>query len=544
MQSVDALVVRHGDVEIDVDSGAVLRGGVAQHLRQKSLRVLLYLIENRERPVSKQELLEAIWNDVAVTDDTLVQSIVEIRKALGDEARDAQFIRTIPRLGYRFVAPLTPSGAHAIETAAIPEVENAALPAPPRSRFFTNARLAVAAGIVVAIALSIGIALLRGKANTRNPSIPSASKASTPAPPLVDAMTDDLGAYRLYSRGVERVQALHNQEAIALFEKAIARDPGFAMAHARIGYAYGVTWTQPERARPHLERALQLGDRLSDKDRLNVEAWRAIVDGQYSSAIELYRSIIARYPTEIEAYLRAGKLLVGEERLAEAADVLERGLVVDPQSSELHNALGSAYLFLGRKEEAIAAHRRYVALAPGEPNAHDSLGMTWQAIGQYDQAIAEYQAALRIDPRFDVARIHLSNTYFQLGRLRDAARELELYIAQAPSDIERSRGYLGLAIIHRSRGDLARASHYAERAMIVPRISHSIRLQVALDRGEFAAARTIANEIEKEEQQLGRGARLTLRAAHYLHGYEAEKLGQQEKAIERYRQALRYQPPH
>jgi tetratricopeptide (TPR) repeat protein len=50
--------------------------------------------------------------------------------------------------------------------------------------------------------------------------------------------------------------------------------------------------------------------------------------------------------------------------------------------------------------------------------------------------------------------------------------------------------------------------------------------------------------MEAEEQHLGRGARLTLRITHYLHGYAAQKLGQQEKAIERYRQALRYQPPY
>jgi tetratricopeptide (TPR) repeat protein len=549
MKNAGALVLRQGDVEIDLGTGQVLRGGVVQHLRQKSLRVLLYLIENRDRTVSKQELLETIWNDVAVTDDTLVQSIVEIRKVLGEEARDAQFIRTLPRLGYRFVAPVAPAAAAEVAEEQTAPAVTAALPKPQPARFrlshfrlsrfrLSRFRLSQRAGLaIVAVLVLAGVTAI-GVVSRRR----AASETPARSLRLVDAMTDDLGAYRLYSRGVERAQALHNQEAIALFEQALARDPDFAMAHARIGYVYGVTWTQQDRARPHLERALQLGDRLSEKDRLNVEAWRAIVDGQYSSAIELYRSVIARYPTETEAYLRAGNLLVGEERFAEAAGVLERGLVVDPTSPGLYNALGAVYLFLGRKEDAIAAHRRYVELAPAEPNAHDSLGITWQAIGEYDRAVAEYQAALRLDPRFDIARIHLSNTWFQMGRFRDATHELELYIEKAPSDIERARGYLGLAAIARSRGDLAGARRYAQRAAIVPSIARSMLLQLALDRSDFAGARAIEAEIPMK--LLGRGARLTLRGTHYLRGYEAQQAGEEEKALEFFRQALRYQPPH
>src|SRR6185436_7647313 len=66
------------------------------------------------------------------------------------------------------------------------------------------------------------------------------------SPGLTSVMTDNLGAYRYYSMGVEKAQGLENPEAIALFEKAVVLDPGFAMAHARIGYTYVVGWGRLE----------------------------------------------------------------------------------------------------------------------------------------------------------------------------------------------------------------------------------------------------------------------------------------------------------
>ena len=55
---------------------------------------------------------------------------------------------------------------------------------------------------------------------------------------LASLMTDNLEAYRYYSLGLQKADAMQAQDAIALFERALARDPGFVMAHARIGYAY------------------------------------------------------------------------------------------------------------------------------------------------------------------------------------------------------------------------------------------------------------------------------------------------------------------
>jgi DNA-binding winged helix-turn-helix (wHTH) protein/Tol biopolymer transport system component len=89
----------------------LLRRGLYQgpqriHLTSKPLETLIYLIENRGRVIEKQELLDAVWKDTYVTEDTLVHAIREIRRALGDAKDDPRFVQTVPRRGYRFVCEL------------------------------------------------------------------------------------------------------------------------------------------------------------------------------------------------------------------------------------------------------------------------------------------------------------------------------------------------------------------------------------------------------------------------------------------------------
>src|SRR5262249_34514951 len=76
------------------------------NLRPKTFAVLLHLAERPGELVTKQELLDAIWPDVAVTEDVVRQSVGELREALGDERAAPRFIATVPRRGDRFVARL------------------------------------------------------------------------------------------------------------------------------------------------------------------------------------------------------------------------------------------------------------------------------------------------------------------------------------------------------------------------------------------------------------------------------------------------------
>jgi adenylate cyclase len=92
--------LRFGNYALDLDRGCLLGDGNEIALRPKTFAVLCYLVENACRLISKDELFAAVWPNVVVTDDALVQSVGELRRALGDDGQ--RLIKTIPRRGYRF----------------------------------------------------------------------------------------------------------------------------------------------------------------------------------------------------------------------------------------------------------------------------------------------------------------------------------------------------------------------------------------------------------------------------------------------------------
>ncbi|HVN21836.1 MAG TPA: tetratricopeptide repeat protein [Dongiaceae bacterium] len=94
-----------GEFTLDVARGSLLRVGKEVKLRPKVYEALKYLVENPGRLIGKQELMQAIWPDSFVTDDSLVQCAIELRRALSD--RDQQLLKTVPRRGYLFAAQVT-----------------------------------------------------------------------------------------------------------------------------------------------------------------------------------------------------------------------------------------------------------------------------------------------------------------------------------------------------------------------------------------------------------------------------------------------------
>src|SRR6187455_3020943 len=95
-----------GRFVLDLRRGVLLLDGREVGLRPKTFAVLCFLVQHPGRLVSKEELLAAVWPNLVVTDDTLVQSIGELRRALGDAG--SKLIVTVPRRGYRFEASEAP----------------------------------------------------------------------------------------------------------------------------------------------------------------------------------------------------------------------------------------------------------------------------------------------------------------------------------------------------------------------------------------------------------------------------------------------------
>jgi DNA-binding winged helix-turn-helix (wHTH) protein/tetratricopeptide (TPR) repeat protein/TolB-like protein len=652
-----------GDIEIRPLSNLIVVNGEERYLRQQTMQVLAYLLEHRGELVSKDALITAIWNGTAVTDDAIVQCVVEIRKALGDDPRKPRFVRTVPKGGYSFIGPLTPI----LEQPALPaSVGVAAAPTPhrqvPRWALASAAAAVVVLALVAAFAwrgsaaaiewpvdpgkvrvivlpfdntsgdsdldwLRIGLGEMVVTGLARSPGLnllaPSqlarfsseeatnlqsaldvAKRANAAAivtgtftavgdalrvdarvyqadgtlagteslmaarrevvltqvdrlaeglsrilgQPLDkqqsalhfgDVMTTNLAAYREYSLGVEKATALQSDAALDHFNAAVTADPNFAMAHARIGYTYAVSMGWAARAEPFLAKAFQMSDRLRDKDRLSILAWYALAKLDYEGALSPLRTLIDRFPDDLESYWLLARTLRGEERWDETERVLLAGLRINPNAKDLHNELRAVYSATERLALAKTEAEKYVALSPNEPNAYDSLGMAYQQMGQYDEALRSYQRSIALDPGFDIAVYHIGNVYAEQGRYRDALVMYRRYTDMMRFPERRLHGLQSQAWIHYVRGQYDEAWRLGNLQEDVPNGLRLDLAMIALARGDRERFR---REIQIPIGISNRGARFPRIFEAYARGWQAEVEGRQDEALAQFRQAIKHAP--
>ena len=92
------------DLRVEPAMFRAFKAGKAIQLEPKTLRLLLFLIENRGRLVEKVEILQAVWNGTHVTENALASEIAKLRKALGDDPKTSKYLQTVRTRGYRFIA--------------------------------------------------------------------------------------------------------------------------------------------------------------------------------------------------------------------------------------------------------------------------------------------------------------------------------------------------------------------------------------------------------------------------------------------------------
>lgn len=100
-----------GDVTVDSARFQVSRSGEVLSLEPRAVHVLLHLLQNPGRLVTKEEIFAAVWGETFVTDNALARIIAQLRKALGDSSREPRYIETVPTLGYRFIGVLADTEA-------------------------------------------------------------------------------------------------------------------------------------------------------------------------------------------------------------------------------------------------------------------------------------------------------------------------------------------------------------------------------------------------------------------------------------------------
>lgn len=685
-----------GEWELDVAHGCLTCAGKEVVLRYQSLQLLIVFLEHPGVLLSKDDLTSAIWTDTSVTDNALAQCITEIRRALKDDPRNARFIKTFPKVGYRFIAkveivcdtpqPLAleqpshqpqpnsppemistedlessplretylPHSANAVlsnmglrlvpmglfyilllflcgdMTYTVGQLRITTLPTsgPPTIAVFSLAngtgrpdldwlreglsdmiltdlshtgkwnvlsreeihglsggtsnvlqmdkalelaRSVHAKGFVIGTVAGSG-QQIEIRIETRDGTdghllatdstslidpreiVAGASLLSTDiarhfgvviddAPALGEVMTSNVEAYRYYSLGVEKAEQFQNTQAIEMLKKAIQLDPRFAMAYARIGYAYAVQDFQADNGRPYLERALHLSASLPAINRLYIEAWLAIANSNYDAAINTLQRITGQYPNETEAYCQLSRLLRGQERVDEAAALLRGAIERQPNAKDLYNAYGFILLSMERPVDAVDAYKQYVMFAPQNPNGHDSLGMSYQQTGQYEAAVSEYSEALKLDPEFEPSIVHLGDAYYQQGRYRDALNEYQRYVQVTKYSDAKALGYGDLANVYIAMDKLREAQMASSEEL---RYNHKAvwnSLVLALAAHQREQARTLEQKLTADIPNSERGSQHDIRMKFFYRGYFELKTGDTQDAINHFKAALQHLPP-
>jgi Tol biopolymer transport system component/DNA-binding winged helix-turn-helix (wHTH) protein len=170
-------VFQFEDVTVDLRRVSVWRAGQPVPLEPKTFDVLRYLIEHRDRLVTKEELLDTVWKDTFVTPNVLTRAVAQLRKALGDDAFEARYVETAPKRGYRFIAPVTTIDPAVVDAAVPPRVTpppSVAADIPARRR-----PIAALAGIAVLVA-GVGFGLYAMRDREVRPSTESAPQQVSP----------------------------------------------------------------------------------------------------------------------------------------------------------------------------------------------------------------------------------------------------------------------------------------------------------------------------------------------------------------------------
>jgi len=424
------------DFTLDLDRGGLFRAGEEVRLRPKVFETLRYLVEHDNRLVSKDELIQAVWTETFVTDDSLVQCLVELRRALGDEAQAC--LKTVPRRGYMFTAEvrdLPPPVASAAPpvVASAPPIAAPTATAPESTRVVERpARPRLALALLATAALAVAISYFA----TRSPSPTRAftEKDSVLIADFVNTTGDEVFDGTL-------------RQAVAV----------------QLGQSPYLDVFSEERVRETLRYMGGSGDEPVTRERAREIAQRrgvtAVLAGSISTLGRHYvigleavsaatGETIAREQVEAESRERvlgrlgeaAGRL---RAKLGESLGTLEKfAAPVEQATTPSLDAfkaydLGRQRHFSGQYFEAIPFYRRAVELDPDFAIAYAALGITYGTAQEYDLAAQSSRRAFELRERVsERERFYIAARYYVdvLGDADKATEILELWKRTYPRD--------------------------------------------------------------------------------------------------------------
>ncbi|HYE87447.1 MAG TPA: tetratricopeptide repeat protein, partial [Vicinamibacterales bacterium] len=244
-----------------------------------------------------------------------------------------------------------------------------------------------------------------------------------------EATTRSLEALKAYSQGLRTRRTTGDFDSVPFFRRAIELDPEFALAYARLGTVYN-NLSQPEEARKMATRAYELRDRVSEVERLYIEArYFTVVESDIQKAIDAYNVWLATYPNDYTALTNSGLLLKQQGNRAEAIRRLELATKVAPDQPLGWTNLGQTYFEGAQYEEARRVMESAIKL---QDSTSARVGLYQVAILLGDLPLAEQQAAAVRGRRdeIDMFAIRMFAAQYR-GRMKEAAALATEYQARA-----------------------------------------------------------------------------------------------------------------
>jgi eukaryotic-like serine/threonine-protein kinase len=467
-----ATVLRFGAFELDLDAEELRKAGARVKLQKQPCQVLKFLLERSGEIVTREELRSEIWSaDTFVDfDNSLNTAVNKLRDALGDTSNSPRFVETIPRRGYRFIAPVTTNGHEAIAVAVAPVLN--------RARW----KIVAAASVVLALLAVLvrysrlphppaakNTILLANFLNRTGDAIFDGTlrqglSVQLDQSPLLRAIPDEQINETLQMMGQSRNIELSPQIAREVCERnnaAVALDGSIALMGTRyelvlraVDCASGNLLASVEARAQDKDHVLdavsklasdmrgKLGESLSSVLRFNtplatattpsLEALRCYTQGfqvqykkfDYSESLSWFQKAIELDPNFAMAYWAIGDVyaILGETN--SAVQYTQKAFELREHVSEREKALIEAhyyYYVLGDVEKARRSCELFSTLYPYSEDAHTSVAAFAETVGQYDVGLTEYTEALRLAPRRSFLYRDVAYTYLALDRLENAS---------------------------------------------------------------------------------------------------------------------------
>ena len=189
MNMRSSAILRVGAWRVDPSSSEIAKDGNSVRVEARTMRLLLCLAERAGTVVSIEELLDQAWTGVIVTPDSVYQAVASLRRILGDDARQPTYIETVPRLGYRLLATVSPWVDEPIAP-ALAEAQTEQPKLGRRFRFNPWFSCAAVLALVIVGAFWLGDGSRDGVARWAKPDAPPKSVAVLP---LLDLTSQEMG---------------------------------------------------------------------------------------------------------------------------------------------------------------------------------------------------------------------------------------------------------------------------------------------------------------------------------------------------------------